>query len=98
MIADRIRPMLSPLLAEALDTRTQEGLRKYGQTLDDNHKPDRAKAVHLLQELLDAAQYSEWLGAVYAPLLCEIANEVAADFPDLTLEELLHREGYREGG
>ncbi|ULH18252.1 hypothetical protein MF271_22565 (plasmid) [Deinococcus sp. KNUC1210] len=61
-IAERIKKHLSPLLVAAVDTRTAEGLKKYGQLLDDNHKPDRAKAVHLLQELLDAAQYGTWHG------------------------------------
>jgi hypothetical protein len=95
-IADRVRPYLSPLLAQALDTRTAEGLRKYGQTLDNNHKPDRAKAVHLLQELIDASQYAEWLevDSMLTPLLTNLANQIADGFHDLTLDELLFKEGH----
>ena len=56
------RDMLSPVLAECVKQRTALGSRKYGQRLDDNHQDDRAKAVHLLQEELDALQYALWLG------------------------------------
>ena len=95
-IADRLRPQLSPLLALALDTRTAEGLRKYGQTLDDNHKPDRAKTVHLLQEGLDLIQYAEWKrpGHPVIAALIPWLERSAAEVGDLTLDELLFKEGH----
>lgn len=59
-IAERIKQFLVPALHPVVDARVEEGLRKYGQTLDDNVKPERAKAVHQLQELLDAMNYRAW--------------------------------------
>ena len=54
--------MVGTILADCIRQRTAAGVAKYGQRLDDNHQPDRAKAVHLVQEELDAMQYSLWLG------------------------------------
>lgn len=60
-IEERACGMLSARLAACIRQRTQLGIRKYGQRLDDNPQPERAKAVHLVQELLDGMQYAIWL-------------------------------------
>lgn len=61
-IAQRVAAMLPPDLAPAVLERERIGVLKYGQYLDDNHQPQRARAVHLVQELLDAQAYLQWLG------------------------------------
>lgn len=59
-IEQRAQALLTPTLAECVRQRTAAGVAKYGQTLDDNHQPMRARAVHLIQELLDGVQYALW--------------------------------------
>jgi len=54
---------------------------KYGQRLEDNHQPDRAKAVHLIQELLDAAQYAAWLERWFiAAEMTQTANRLQVEW------------------
>ncbi|WP_261665252.1 hypothetical protein [Deinococcus sp. Marseille-Q6407] len=60
-IAQRVAARLPPDLAPAVLERERIGVRKYGQYMDDNHQPQRARAVHLVQEKLDGLNYSEWL-------------------------------------
>lgn len=61
-IEEQACELLSPRLAACIRQRTQLGIRKYGQRLDHNLQPTRARAVHLVQELLDGLQYALWLG------------------------------------
>ena len=114
-IAEHIKGYLLPALHPVVDARVEEGIKKYGQTLDDNVKPERAKAVHQLQELLDAMKYRRWRSTatvgerfptreqVYLAArrqdvdlsrLADMANEIIQEFPDLTLDEMLFREGH----
>lgn len=44
-------------LIQKLDQRSLKGIKKYGTTLADNNKDDFF--VHLQEELLDAALYTE---------------------------------------
>ncbi|WP_407538897.1 hypothetical protein Q0M94_12025 [Deinococcus radiomollis] len=99
-VAEQAKALLLPKLHPVIDTRTSGGVKKYGQTLDQNIKPQRAKVVHLLQELLDALQYVLW-GAVddeqsdvMASRLAGMANDLIRQYPDLTLNEMLFKEGY----
>ncbi|ADY27801.1 hypothetical protein Deipr_2701 (plasmid) [Deinococcus proteolyticus MRP] len=62
-IAQRVAALLPPDLAPAVLERERLGVLKYGQYLDDNHQPQRARAVHLVQELLDGANYALWLAS-----------------------------------
>ena len=88
-IAVRCKRRLHPELAKALDTRTQLGIEKYGQRLDENDKPLRAKVIHLMQELLDAQQYAEWAGRDTDALeLANIANDLQCEF-DLAADEIV---------
>lgn len=114
-IAEHIKGYLLPALHPVVDARVEEGIRTYGQTLDDNVKPERAKAVHQLQELLDAMKYRRWRSTATVgerpgtPELADLAerrqemdlarlagmaNEIIQEFPDLTLDEMLFREGH----
>ncbi|GAA4002053.1 hypothetical protein GCM10022631_10840 [Deinococcus rubellus] len=102
-IAERVKAHLrSPLLRQVVDARVELGIEKYGQTLDENIKPERVKAVHLIQENLDGAQYGEWMGTkaafqfgdAVAMQLAENADAILDAYPDLTLEELLFQEGH----
>lgn len=61
-IEEQVRALLNPVLGECVRQRTALGVKKYGQTLDHNHQPERAKAVHAVQEALDLAQYLLWMG------------------------------------
>ncbi len=88
-IEDQARALLNPVLGECVRQRTAAGVAKYGQRLDDNHQPHRAKAVHLVQELLDASQYALWMGDSYwASEIALLANEVQATV-GLSTEEIM---------
>lgn len=91
-IEGRARALLSPTLADCVQQRTAAGVAKYGQTLDDNHQPDRAKAVHLVQELLDAIQYALWLGDD------GLAEMLAADTETIVLRHGLSTAEIMAGG
>lgn len=81
--------VLNPVLAKCLTQRTAAGVAKYGQRLEDNEQPVRAKAVHLVQELLDAAQYAAWLKCwAIVENLAVVANEVQTAYR-LTAEEIM---------
>ncbi|MFK7601872.1 hypothetical protein ACI3L1_06635 [Deinococcus sp. SM5_A1] len=88
-IEDQARAILSPVLGECIRQRTAAGVAKYGQTLDDNHQPRRAKIVHLVQELLDGVQYALWVG--YPDIADRLASEAdaLADLFGLTAEEIM---------
>lgn len=65
-IAEQVKEVLASTgddgrLRMLVDVQTEIGVKKYGQTLDDNKKEPKAKAVHIIQELIDAMQYSQWL-------------------------------------
>lgn len=89
-IEDTGRALLGPVLAEVLKQRTAAGVAKYGQRLDQNHQPDRAKAVHLVQEELDAMQYALWLGNTRKAARHATEAEITAATYDLTLEEIMN--------
>lgn len=98
-IAEAAKRLLDPRLHAVVDTRTAEGLAKYGQTLDADVKSRREKGAHLMQELLDAIQYAIWqadperpLSASLARRLASMANELLASMPDLTYEALTFKE------
>lgn len=111
-LTEAIKPLLPPLLVQVADHRVLEGFRKYGQVLSDNHKPLRKKVVHHVQELLDALNYNEWelqdltRHADHIPLMFEAMArrrtyirhlfELMALVPDLTFDELTHKEGHSE--
>lgn len=87
-IEDRVKAHLNPVLAECLTQRTAAGVAKYGQRLDDNEQNASAKAIHLIQELLDAAQYAMWIGdPLTMRQLTGMANEFQKIF-HLTAEEI----------
>lgn len=88
-IEDQARAMLGTVLGECIRQRTELGIQKYGQRLDDNPQPYRAKAIHLIQELLDAMQYAIWVGdRVTARKLARMAEGYARLF-SLTAEEIM---------
>ena len=102
-IAEKVKNNLPTSLHAVIDTRVELGWKKYGQSLDDNVKTDRQKAVHLLQELLDAMQYVEWGGLktvgsryVVRENLKECIQLILTENFDLTLDELGWKEGYQE--
>lgn len=88
-IEEQGRALLGPVLGEVLAQRTAAGVAKYGQRLDDNHQPDRAKAVHLVQELLDAVQYALWLGETRKAARLAAEAELTAGLHGLTAEEIM---------
>lgn len=63
-VCDRLRSLYgeaaSPLIAD-IEQRQAFGLAKYGLRLKDNPAPLAARLRHMLEELLDAAVYSEWI-------------------------------------
>jgi len=65
-VCDRLRSLYgeaaSPLIAD-ITQRQAFGLAKYGVRLKDNPAPLAARLRHLLEELLDAAVYAEWIMA-----------------------------------
>ncbi|MFC5846714.1 hypothetical protein [Deinococcus petrolearius] len=88
-IEEQARALLNPVLGECVRQRTEAGVRKYGQTLDENEQPQREKAIHLIQELLDACQYALWMGHEYTATLCAtIASDTQQTFK-LTAEEIM---------
>jgi DNA-binding CsgD family transcriptional regulator len=88
-IEQKARALLNSTLGECVRQRTRAGVKKYGQTLDDNHQPDRAKAVHLLQELMDACQYAIWAELPdVAATAGRLANTVQKQF-QLTADEIM---------
>ena len=92
-IAEAAKLLLDPRLHAVVDTRTAEGLAKYGQTLDDNLKSEREKVAHLMQELLDAIQYALWRTDPELALeLADMANKLLASVPDLTFKVLTFKE------
>ena len=56
----------SPLIAD-IEQRQAFGLAKYGVRLADNPAPLAARLRHMLEELLDAAVYAEWIRDGYSP-------------------------------
>ena len=88
-IEEQGRALLGPVLGSVLAQRTAAGVAKYGQRLDDNHQPDRAKAVHLVQEELDAMQYALWLGNRRKAARHATETEITAALYGLTAEEIM---------
>lgn len=81
--------LLHPVLAECVQQRTAVGVAKYGQRLEDNPEPERARIIHAMQEGLDMVQYLLWAGlSAYASQVAEIVNELRGDFA-LNAEEIM---------
>lgn len=63
-VCDRLRSIYGeaaePLIAD-ISQRQAFGLAKYGVRLKDNPAPLAARLRHMLEELLDAAVYAEWV-------------------------------------
>lgn len=63
-VCERLRSLYgeaaSPLIAD-IEQRQAFGLAKYGTRLKDNPAPLAARLRHMLEELLDAAVYAEWV-------------------------------------
>lgn len=81
--------LLHPVLAECVQQRTAAGVAKYGQRLEDNPQPERARIIHAVQEGLDMVQYLLWAGLPsYAYQVAEVVNELRGDFA-LNAEEVM---------
>jgi hypothetical protein len=105
-VAERVKPRLPQLLRDVIDERVRMGFEKYGQTLGENVKPPRAKAVHLAQEYLDALMYLEWLKQDTPEpvmriiigntqrIIVSFLRDLTDWYPDLTVQDLLHQEGH----
>ena len=88
-IEDQARELLSPVLRQCLRERTQAGVRKYGQRLDENDQPDRARIIHAVQEGLDMVQYLLWAGmSSYAYEVALLTNDLQGTF-NLTADEIM---------
>jgi hypothetical protein len=113
-IADEVKQMLASVgddgrLRALVDAQTAIVVAKYGQTFDDNVKESRAKAVHIVQELIDAMQYSVWLKNDYTSeyifnylktdldIWARTAQMLVSEF-NLTLEELTFKESHSASG
>jgi len=48
------------IICREIAARQRLGVKKYGQTLADNHAPIRARLRHALEEALDLSVYSQW--------------------------------------
>lgn len=60
-IAEDVKLLVShPRLKELVDYQVEVGIKKYGQTLDENNKPLDARIVHAIQEGVDMMQYLVW--------------------------------------
>ena len=63
-VCDRLRSLYgeaaTPLIAD-IEQRQAFGLAKYPTRLADNPAPLAARLRHMLEELLDAAVYAEWI-------------------------------------
>ena len=68
-VFDRLRSLYgeaaSPLIAD-ISQRQAFGVAKYGVRLKDNPAPLAARLRHMLEELLDAAVYAEWIRDGYS--------------------------------
>ena len=68
-VCERLRSLYgeaaAPLIAD-ISQRQAFGLAKYGVRLKDNPAPLAARLRHMLEELLDAAVYAEWIADTYS--------------------------------
>lgn len=88
-IAEQASSLVGPVLATCIRERTRLGIAKYGQTLDDNDQPQRARAVHFVQEMLDGTQYALWLGDPSLAARCAIEAELVTRRYGLIAEEIM---------
>lgn len=89
-IEEQACELLSPRLAACIRQRTQLGIRKYGQRLDHNPQPLRARAVHLVQELLDGIQYALWLGETQTASRLAVEAILLSKKYALTVSEIMN--------
>lgn len=78
------------VLIEVLKSRNAYGLKKYGKSLDDNDIPERERAIHAIQELLDAGQYLIW--TEWSRLWCGHLFDMAMaiqEYYNLTAQEII---------
>lgn len=57
---DETDPIVDAVCAK-LQARSELGIKKYGTTLADNPATVKEKLVHIQEELMDGANYIEWL-------------------------------------
>jgi len=70
--------MIDPIVErvrQKLRERSQLGITKYGTTLDGNRVGFRERITHLQQELMDGANYCEWLLSELDRVAVEIESE-----------------------
>ena len=53
-------PIVDAVCAK-LQARSSVGIKKYGTTLAGNYATAKEKLIHIQEELMDAANYIEWL-------------------------------------
>lgn len=89
-IEDQAQALLeNPVLKEAVRRRAEAGVAKYGQRLEENHQPMKARAVHLVQELLDGCQYALWLGNSRAAARLATEADLTVALFGLTLTDIM---------
>jgi hypothetical protein len=98
-IADKTKDFFhTQALKDLVDFQVERGIAKYGQTLDDNQKEPAQKAIHALQEIVDAMQYMNWLGDERTQLVNAYLAATAEYLYGKYCEglDLTHKEGYQE--
>lgn len=74
-------PIVDAVCAK-LQSRSAVGLKKYGTTLADNAATVKEKLAHIQEELMDAANYVEWLlqeKEMPTPMTIEMTEELEPD-------------------
>lgn len=78
-------PIVDAVCAK-LQSRSAVGLKKYGTTLADNAATVKEKLVHIQEELMDAANYVEWLlqeKEMPTPMtIAQIEEEIGVDISE----------------
>jgi len=80
-------PIVDAVCAK-LQARSAVGLKKYGTTLADNVATVKEKLTHIQEELMDGANYVEWLlqeKEMPTPMTIEMEAQVKADIKELSM-------------
>lgn len=80
-------PIVDAVCAK-LQSRSAVGLKKYGTTLADNVATVKEKLTHIQEELMDGANYVEWLlqeKEMPTPMTIEMEAQVKADIKELSM-------------
>lgn len=87
-VCDRLRSLYgeaaTPLIAD-ISQRQAFGLAKYGVRLKDNPAPLAARLRHMLEELLDAVVYAEW---IMDGVPADCSDDWDSDWERETVEEM----------